>query len=198
MLSSRKFIPLILPIIFKSDASYLHTRDSIMFDHLIERIGYPWSVRAIALLLIPLQLISIFTVRSRLTHNRKHFNPLGLLRPFKDVIFSLNAAATFFGILGLPIPFTYLKVAGEAAGVKPSLSIYLLPILNSVRYVDLFLEIPIPISSNYNLTYAVQYPWSYPSSLGRGLPWDFQHSHYLRYIWCYPNLGPLVPKPRLC
>ncbi|KAI0892757.1 major facilitator superfamily domain-containing protein [Annulohypoxylon nitens] len=113
----------------------------IMFDHLIERIGYPWSVRAIAFLLIPLQLISIFTVRSRLTHNRKHFNPLGLLRPFKDVIFSLNAAATFFGILGLPIPFTYLKVAGEAAGVKPSLSIYLLPILNSVSILGRILPL---------------------------------------------------------
>ncbi|KAI0009453.1 major facilitator superfamily domain-containing protein [Xylariaceae sp. FL0662B] len=104
----------------------------IMFDRLVGQIGYPWTVRTIAFMLIPLQLVSIFTIRSRLDHKPKHFNPVNLLRPFTDGVFTLNAAATFFGILGLPIPFNFLKVAGEAAGVRPSLSTYLLPILNSV------------------------------------------------------------------
>ncbi|KAI0016491.1 major facilitator superfamily domain-containing protein [Xylariomycetidae sp. FL0641] len=104
----------------------------IMFDRLLTRIGYAWTVRTIAFLLLPLQLVAIFTIRSRLVHTPKGFHLLRLLRPFKDTVFALNASAVFFGILGLPLPLNFLKEAGEAAGIKQPLSTYLLPILNSV------------------------------------------------------------------
>ncbi|KAK5628285.1 hypothetical protein RRF57_004000 [Xylaria bambusicola] len=107
----------------------------IMFDRLVGQIGFPWTVRTIGFVLLPLQLVAIFTVQSRLEHQPKRFHIMELLHPFRDLTFDLNAAACFFGTLGLLLPFNYMKVAAASAGVSPNLLPYILPILNSTSII---------------------------------------------------------------
>ncbi|KAI0905315.1 major facilitator superfamily domain-containing protein [Ustulina deusta] len=107
----------------------------IMFDRLVGQIGFPWTVRTIGFVLLPLQLVAILTVRSRLDHQPKPFHVMKLLHPFRDLAFDLNAAACFFGTLGLLLPFNYLKVAAAATNISPNLLPYILPILNSTSII---------------------------------------------------------------
>ncbi|RYC60917.1 hypothetical protein CHU98_g5291 [Xylaria longipes] len=103
----------------------------ILFDRLVERIGFPWTVRAIGFLILGIQIIAILTVRSRLEHKPKPFNLANFSRPFKDRAFVLNSLACLAGMLGTLIPFNYLKVSAQAANVPSNLATYLLPIINA-------------------------------------------------------------------
>ncbi|KAK6079059.1 major facilitator superfamily transporter [Seiridium cupressi] len=84
-------------------------------------------------LLLSQAILTICTIRSRLQHSAKPFNIMQFLRPFTDLAFDLNVLGCFFGSMGMLLPFNFLKVAAEAADVSPSLTPYLLPILNAVR-----------------------------------------------------------------
>ncbi|KAI0421419.1 major facilitator superfamily domain-containing protein [Xylaria grammica] len=103
----------------------------IIFDRLVEQIGFSWTVRTMGFLILGLQIIAFLTVRSRLEHKPKPFNLTNFSKPFEDKVFALNSLACLAGMLGTLIPFNYLKVASQAASVSPNLATYLLPIVNA-------------------------------------------------------------------
>ncbi|KAJ3578843.1 hypothetical protein NPX13_g1717 [Xylaria arbuscula] len=103
----------------------------ILFDRLVERLGFPWTVRIMGFLILGIQIIACLTVRSRLEHKPKPFNIINFSRPFRDKSFTLNSAACFAGMLGTLIPFNYLKVASLTANVPPYLASYLLSIISA-------------------------------------------------------------------
>ncbi|KAI1748006.1 major facilitator superfamily domain-containing protein [Xylaria castorea] len=103
----------------------------ILFNRLVGRIGFPWTVRAIGFLILGIQIIAISTVRSRLEHKPKPFIFANFSRSFKDRAFVLNSAACCAGMLGTLIPSNYLQVSAQAANVPPNLATYLLPIINA-------------------------------------------------------------------
>ncbi|ROV91646.1 hypothetical protein VSDG_07941 [Cytospora chrysosperma] len=113
----------------------------IMFENLVGQIGFPWTVRTIAFMLLAMQSFAIFAVRSRLQHSAKPFSLIAFLRPFKDLNFDLNVLGCFFGSLGMLLPFNFLKVSADAAGLPPSLTPYLLPILNAVSIIGRILPL---------------------------------------------------------
>ncbi|KAI8629901.1 major facilitator superfamily domain-containing protein [Xylariaceae sp. FL1651] len=113
----------------------------IIFDHLSGQIGFPWTVRAIGFLILGMQIIAFFTIRSRLAHKTKPFRLSDFSRPFKDKAFVLNGIACLFGMLGTLIPFNYLKVASQTAGVPSNLATYLLPIINASSIIGRILPL---------------------------------------------------------
>ncbi len=104
-----------------------------MFDRLVNKIGFGWTVRAIAFMFLGLQIIALLTVRSRLNHVHKPVIMMDFLRPFKERPYLFNAIGCFFTMWGILIPFSYIVLSGESAGISPDLAVYLIPILNGAR-----------------------------------------------------------------
>lgn len=106
-----------------------------MFDQLIDKVGFGWTIRTISFMLLGLQAVSLLITRSRLRHQPKPFSPLEFARPYREPVFALNSLACFFTFWGILIPFNYIELASEASGMSPRLSSYLIPVINSARQV---------------------------------------------------------------
>ncbi|KAI0379434.1 major facilitator superfamily domain-containing protein [Hypomontagnella monticulosa] len=103
----------------------------IMFDRLTGPLGFPWTVRIIGFMVLGMQIIAIFTVRSRLGRNPRAVKLAQFVQPLRDKVFITNSLACLFGMLGMLIPFDFLKTSAEVSGVPSNLTIYILPIVNA-------------------------------------------------------------------
>jgi MFS family permease len=103
----------------------------IMVQRLIPRIGFGWTMRAVAFLFLGLLIITNLTVKSRLPPARRPFHFVELVSPFTERPFLLLALASFFIYIGGFLPFTFIIVQAEAAGMSTNLASYLLPIVNA-------------------------------------------------------------------
>ncbi|EJP69333.1 monocarboxylate permease-like protein [Beauveria bassiana ARSEF 2860] len=104
----------------------------IMMDHLIPRIGFPWTIRAVAFLFLFLLLIVNLTVKSRLSPKPRPFVLQEYFDTFKDVKMVLAIVGSFFFMWGMFLPFNYILLQAQAAGMSQKLVPYLLPILNAI------------------------------------------------------------------
>lgn len=104
----------------------------IMMDHLIIRIGFPWTMRVVAFIFLALLTIACFTIKSRLPPSPRPFVMQEYLDTFKDVKMVLTIVASFFFLWGMFLPFNYILLQAQAAGMSPTLVPYLLPILNAI------------------------------------------------------------------
>lgn len=107
-----------------------------MTNHLIPKVGYGWAMRINAFLILGLLIIAILTVRSRLPPKRRAFEFAHFIEPLKDRTFVLTTVAAFLFFMGLFIPFSFIEVQALAKGMSIGLANYLIPILNSARYVS--------------------------------------------------------------
>ncbi|KAI0180670.1 major facilitator superfamily domain-containing protein [Hypoxylon sp. FL1284] len=107
----------------------------IMFDHLTDELGFPWTVRIIGFMILGMQIIAIFTVRSRLGRNRRTVKLVQFIQPFRDPSFVTNSIACLFGMLGMLIPFDFLKTSAEVSGLPSNLTTYILPIVNATSII---------------------------------------------------------------
>ncbi|KAJ4287779.1 hypothetical protein N0V90_012483 [Kalmusia sp. IMI 367209] len=110
----------------------------IMVNNLVNRIGFPWTMRAIAGILLVLNIIVIFTVKSRLVHTHKPFSPHQYLVQLKDIPFVVLLVGMSIFSLGLWLPLNFLITQGQAAGMSLHLSQYLIPILNAASVFGRF------------------------------------------------------------
>lgn len=115
----------------------------IMVDHLIDRIGFGWTMRICAFLMFSLLIITNLTVHSRLAPQPKDAGLLDFFRAFNDPAFSLTALAGFFYSMGMFIPITFMVTYGVHVGMSTSFAGYLVSIFNASRYVPLQLT-PFP------------------------------------------------------
>ncbi|KXN85072.1 Riboflavin transporter MCH5 [Leucoagaricus sp. SymC.cos] len=113
----------------------------IMLQHLFERIGFAWGVRASALVSGVGCLLATLTV----SNNRKMVKnsnnlpceqarksaPYVDLTAFKDPRFSLLALGSSFVALGLYIPFFYVVEFAEQLNISPRLAFYVLSAMNA-------------------------------------------------------------------
>lgn len=106
---------------------------SIMFQRLVHNIGFGWTMRAISFMLLGLQTIALLSVRSYVNHVPKPIDAMDFLRPFKELPYLFNAIGCFFTMWGILIPFNYIALSGESAGLSSDLALYLIPILNGAR-----------------------------------------------------------------
>jgi predicted MFS family arabinose efflux permease len=105
----------------------------IMLDKMIAEVGFPWAMRAVAFLFLFLLGIACVTVHSRLKPNPRPLVIAEYLAGFKEPKFVLTCVATFFFFWGMFLPFNYIILQAQQAGMDPTLVPYLLPIINAVR-----------------------------------------------------------------
>lgn len=105
----------------------------IAFDHLTPRLGFPWALRIVALILLALCSVACLTVKSRLPPRPKVLRAADYARPLSEHAFLFTVLAGFFFLMGMFIPTNYVTLQAEAEGVSPNLVPYLLPIINGVR-----------------------------------------------------------------
>jgi len=117
----------------------------IMMNKLIERIGFPWMMRAMAFMFLGLLIFASLTVKARLPPKPRPFKLMEYVNNLRDVRLLVTIIGFFFFMWGMFLPFNYVLLQAEAAGTSPTLIPYLLPILNAVRYVS------IPSSSSKRL-----------------------------------------------
>ena len=105
----------------------------IMVNHLIRKAGYGWALRISAFLILFLLVIANLTVRCWLPPKKQPLSKEDLLRPLGELGTVLVLAGLVFMTFGIFIPINYLIVQATAGGMSPSLSQYLVPILNAAR-----------------------------------------------------------------
>lgn len=104
----------------------------IMMNRLIPTLGFPWTIRIIAFMFLGMCSIASVTVKSRLPPRPKPFNIQDYVRPFKDIPMLLTMIGCFLFFWGMFLPFSYITLQAQSAGMDASLAQYLLPILNAV------------------------------------------------------------------
>jgi len=108
-----------------------------MLPPLINRVDFPWAIRISAFIILALLIIANLTMSARIPPRRAPLVLMSLITPFAEVPFLLFAAGSFFIFLTIFVPINYITLQGQQAGMSISLSNWLLPILNAVRYVKL-------------------------------------------------------------
>ena len=104
----------------------------IMVQRLIPMVGFAWTMRIVAFLILGLLIIANLTVRSRLPPAPRPFSIREFITPLGQLSFALLTGASFLIFLGLFIPFNYITViAPQTVGMSPDLAQYLLSILNA-------------------------------------------------------------------
>ncbi|UNI17429.1 hypothetical protein JDV02_003772 [Purpureocillium takamizusanense] len=104
----------------------------IMMTKLIERVGFPWAMRAVAFMFLGLLVLACLTVKPRLAPTPRPFKLVEYVNNLRDVRLLVTIIGFFLFMWGMFLPFNYVLLQAEAAGTSPSLIPYLLPILNAV------------------------------------------------------------------
>lgn len=105
----------------------------IMMTKLIDHIGFPWMMRTMAFIFLFLLVITCLTVKSRLPPQPRPFHVMEYANHLREIPMAVMTAGFFFFMWGMFLPFTYVLLQAEAAGMSAKLIPYLLPILNAVR-----------------------------------------------------------------
>lgn len=101
-----------------------------MVARLVPHVGFGWTMRICAFLILGLLVIGNLTITSRLKPIKKPFSLFESIAPLQERPFSLLNAGAFFGFLGLFVPMSYIVVYAQSMGMSDNLQNYLVPILN--------------------------------------------------------------------
>ncbi|KAE8548927.1 hypothetical protein EYB25_009310 [Talaromyces marneffei] len=103
----------------------------IMVQKLIVQVGYGWSMRIAAFMILGLLTISNLTIKSRFPPQPRSMTREELVQPFRE----FNTVVVICGFLlltfGIFIPVDYVVVEALGTGMDPNLAQYLLAMLNA-------------------------------------------------------------------
>jgi MFS family permease len=102
----------------------------IMVTRLVPQIGFGWTMRACAFLILGLLILGNLTITSRLRPRKAPFSLYEFVAPLSEKPFALLNAGAFLGFLGLFVPISYIVVQADSIGMSLYLQGYLVPILN--------------------------------------------------------------------
>jgi hypothetical protein len=85
----------------------------IMVSHLIPRVGFPWTMRACAFLILGMLVFANLTVKSRLSPNPKKLVVMEFISPLREPAFCLICIASFFFFFGTFLPFNFIILQYE-------------------------------------------------------------------------------------
>ena len=105
----------------------------IMVERLVNEVGFGWTMRISAFLVLGMLVVANLTVRSRIPPQKKPLILMEFITPFGEAAYSLVALASFLFFFGLFLPFTYVILQGQSIGMSVTLAGYLIPILNAAR-----------------------------------------------------------------
>lgn len=103
----------------------------IMASHLIPKVGFGWTMRICAFLILGLLIIANLTIKSRLPPRPRAFELKVFAEPFTDIRFILVTIASFFFFMGLFVPINFIELMAMANGMSTRLANYLLAVLNA-------------------------------------------------------------------
>jgi hypothetical protein len=123
-----------------------------MIINLLPKIGFGWTIRCCAFLILALLIFASFTLTSRLEPTKRPIELMAFIRPLKEPAFALWTASVFFFYCmrgfrffrlclvsltrctgGMFVPFTFIVAHAVAHGMSPQLAQYLVVILNAFR-----------------------------------------------------------------
>lgn len=80
----------------------------IMVSKLIPKIGFGWTMRAVAFMFLGMLIIANLTVKSRLTPRPKKVDLMNFINPLKEPAFLILCVSSFFFFFGTFLPFNYI------------------------------------------------------------------------------------------
>ncbi|CAK7228495.1 hypothetical protein SBRCBS47491_006922 [Sporothrix bragantina] len=103
----------------------------IVVGRLVNEIGFGWTMRVCAFMILALLVVTNLTVTCRLPPVKKPFSLHEFIAPLSERAYALLALGSFVGYIGLFVPISYIVVqATEEAGMSAGLAAYIVPILN--------------------------------------------------------------------
>ncbi|KAK9447082.1 major facilitator superfamily domain-containing protein [Limtongia smithiae] len=102
----------------------------IMVTRLVSEVGFGWTMRICAFVILCLLIIGNLTITSRFKPVKKPFYLREFVSPLQERPFALLNIGAFLGFLGLFVPISYIVVQASSIGMSTRLQGYLVPILN--------------------------------------------------------------------
>ncbi|CAG8026500.1 unnamed protein product [Penicillium olsonii] len=102
-----------------------------MLSRLLPRIGFGWSLRISAFIILALLVIANMTVRSRIAPVPRKVTLTDYIGPFSEVPFVLLMLASCCGFFAMFVPINYVILEAQEDGVNREIAGYLLTILNA-------------------------------------------------------------------
>lgn len=103
----------------------------IMLTRLIARVGFPWAIRAAALVFAVLLSVACVTIRSRLAPATKPVDMRLYVRGVREPAMLATVGALFFVFWGIFLPYQFVILQARSQGMSADMVVYLLPILHS-------------------------------------------------------------------
>lgn len=102
-----------------------------MIPKLIDRVGFPWAMRAVGFMFLFLLIIACTTVKSRLETDSKPVDLREYVRGVREPTMMSTVFGLFLVFWGLFLPYNFVILQARAQGMDADLVIYLLPILHA-------------------------------------------------------------------
>ncbi|CAO1635491.1 unnamed protein product [Sympodiomycopsis kandeliae] len=106
----------------------------IVIQRLLPRLGWGWTVRVVAFIVLGCQIFACFAVRANLPAKgmtRADFFKVIDLRGWKDIRFVCLALGSFCIFYALFIPYFYIESSAIFVGMDKNLATYMLSIINA-------------------------------------------------------------------
>lgn len=125
-----------------------------MVQHLLPEVGFGWTMRICAFLILALLAFAILAVSSGVKHAPRPFNIADYVQPLRESNFLIISVASFFLYCktlspqlwpggetdcvnsgGMFVPFDYIVLNATHYGMSTHMAFCLVPIMNGARYV---------------------------------------------------------------
>jgi MFS family permease len=122
----------------------------LMVVHLLPKVGFPWTMRICAFLILGLLIVTNLTISSYLQHKPRPFKLSQYIGPLRELNFLLMCICSFFlycrrdvhptkneakgQIGGMFVPLNYIVTSAIHDGMSITMAFNLIPILNGARY----------------------------------------------------------------
>lgn len=103
----------------------------IMVSHLIREVGYAWTMRISAFLILALLVIANLAIRTHQPPTPRKATLSKLAKPLTEIKFLLVTGGFFLFPFGYFVPLNNLPTQALDAGMSPYLTQYLMPIFNA-------------------------------------------------------------------
>jgi MFS family permease len=103
----------------------------IMVEKLVPEVGFGWTMRICAFLILFLMIIANLTITSRIPPHPRPVKIMDFISPLAELKFAVMSIGMFAFFLGLFLPFTFVILEGQDRGVPNHIAIYLVSILNA-------------------------------------------------------------------
>ncbi|KAL4751058.1 hypothetical protein BDW72DRAFT_212962 [Aspergillus terricola var. indicus] len=107
----------------------------LMVNHLLPKIGFGWTMRACAFMILGLWAIVVCSISANLPRKNRGFDFHRYLQPFKEPNFIILFIFDFFLYWAIIIPLNYLSVSAISRGMSMSMALNLIPIMNAASFL---------------------------------------------------------------